>query len=198
MTLVQTHFGPVFSTRLVKSFFAYIQVSTQNVSQLWKRIYASSSFWDENGIYPEPSVLHEQPSDGLEIVVAVWGIIRATKNPILKISPQNFFKPVPRKMQTHETQLEFRISKTPYFSIYTSSNSKYSKHTLLQCFFELNLSWNAWKSPWMKEGNKMILFFWSWVSNQQRKNDFSVVFFSYEEEERIFKEIYFLHYRHLC
>ena len=121
-----------------KSFFAYIQVSTQNVSQLWKRIYASSSFWVENRIYPEPSVLHEQSSDGLEIVVAVWGMIRATKNPILKISPQNFSKPVPRKVQTNETQLEFHISKTSYFSIYTSLNSKYSKHTLLQCFF---LNW---------------------------------------------------------
>ena len=165
-----------------KSFFAYIQVSTQNVKQLWKRIYASSSFWVENGIYPEPSVLHEQPSDGLEIVVAVWGMIRATKNPILKISPQNLFKLVPRKVQTDETQLEFHISKTPYFSIYTSLNSKYSKHTLLQCFLEFNLGWNAWKSPWIKESNKMILFFAFQSQNQQRKNDFSVVFFSYGEK----------------
>ena len=160
MTLNQTHFWAVITTEPIFSFFTYIQVSSQNEKQLWKRIYASSSFWVENGIYPEPSVLHEQPSDGLEIVVAVWGMIRATKNPILKISPQNFSKPVPRKVQTHETQLEFHISKTPYFSIYTSLNSKYSKHTLLQCFFELNLGWNAWKPPWMKEGNKMILFFW--------------------------------------
>ena len=165
-----------------KSFFAYIQVSTQNVKQLWKRIYASSSFWVENGIYPEPSVLHEQPSDGPEIVVAVWGMIRATKNPILKISPQNLFKLVPRKVQTDETQLEFHISKTPYFSIYTSLNSKYSKHTLLQCFLEFNLGWNAWKSPWIKESNKMILFFAFQSQNQQRKNDFSVVFFSYGEK----------------
>ena len=150
MTLDETHFGAVITTEPIFSFFTYIQVSSQNVNQLWNRIYASSSFWDENGIYPEPLVFHEQPSDGLKIVLAVWGMIRATKNPILKISPQKFFKPVPRKMQTHETQLEFHISKTPYFSIYTSLNSKYSKHTLLQCFFELNLGWNAWKSPWIK------------------------------------------------
>ena len=160
-----------------KSFFAYIQVSTQNVKQLWKRIYASSSFWVENGIYPEPSVLHEQPSDGPEIVVAVWGMIRATKNPILKISPQNLFKLVPRKVQTDETQLEFHISKTPYFSIYTSLNSKYSKHTLLQCFLELNLGWNAWKSPWMKEGNKMILFFFELSLKSTAKKRFFCCFF---------------------
>ena len=156
-----------------KSFFAYIQVSSQN------------AFWDESGIYPEPSVLHEQPSDGLEIVVAVWGMIRATKNPILKISPQNFSKPVPRKVQTNETQLEFHISKTPYFSICTSLNSKYSKHTLLQCFFWIESRLKRMKIALTKESNKMILFLCLVVSNQQQKNDFSVVFFSYGEKMSI-------------
>ena len=55
--------------------------------------------------------MHEQPLDGLEIVVAVWGMIRATKNPILKISPQNFAKLVLREIQTHEAQLEFHYLK---------------------------------------------------------------------------------------
>ena len=117
----------------------------------------------------------EEPSDGFKIGIAILGVVRATENLwwkiFLKFQPRKSllhkakcmklnWSLIPRKVQAHETQLEFHISKTPYFSIYTSLNSKYSKHTLLQCFFELNLGWNAWKSPWMKEGNKMILFFW--------------------------------------
>ena len=122
--------------------FAYIQVSTQNVSELWKRIYTSSSFWVENGIYPEPLVLHEQPSDGLKIVLAVWGMIRATKNPILKISPQNFCQTCSAWNPNAWSSTGVSLSQKHHTSaLVKKSNSKYSKHTLLQCFFELNLGW---------------------------------------------------------
>ena len=135
--------------------FAYIQVSTQNVSELWKRICtsssvselwkricASSSFWVENGIYPEPLVLHEQPSDGLKIVLAVWGMIRATKNPVLKISPQNFCQTCSAWNPNAWNSTGVSFSQKHHTSaLVKKSKSKYSKHTLLQWFFELNLGW---------------------------------------------------------
>ena len=122
--------------------FAYIQVSTQNESELWKRMYTSSSFWVETWIFPKPSVFNEEPSDGLQIVLAVWGMIRATKNPILKISPQNFCQTSSAWNPNAWSSTGVSLSQKHHTSaLVKKSNSKYSKHTLLQCFFELNLGW---------------------------------------------------------
>ena len=45
--------------------------------------------------------------------------------------------------------------------------------------------WKCMKIAMTKEGNKMILFFFCSVSNQQRINEKSVVFFSYEKKKSI-------------
>ena len=53
---------------------------------------------------------------------------------------------------------------------------------LTSVLFELNLGWNAWKSPWLKKATRWYCFFCLLVSNQQWKNDISVVLFSYGEK----------------
>ena len=110
-------------------------------------------------------------------------MIRATKNPILKISPQNFCQTCSAWNPNAWNSTGVSLSQKHHTSaLVKKSNSKYSKHTLLQCFFELNLGWTETHENPHNKNNRMILFFCLLVSNQQWKNDISVVLFSYGEK----------------
>ena len=122
---------------------------------------------------------NEDPSNGLQIVLAVWRMIKANKNPILKISPQNFCKTCSAWNEKTWTSAGGSYLKNRILEHFNQLRFKAKQiHLTWQYFCEMHLG-EAYENLFNNRNNKMIRFFCLVVSYQREKNVFCVVFFSY-------------------
>ena len=170
--------GFQLSTQNVESLWNRV-CDSLSVESLWNRVCDSLSFWVESWKYPKSVFFNEDPSNGLQIVLAVWRMIKANKNPILKISPQNFCKTCSAWNEKTWTSAGGSYLKNRILEHFNQLRFKAKQiHLTWQYFCEMHLG-EAYENLFNNRNNKMIRFFCLVVSYQREKNVFCVVFFSY-------------------